>query len=398
MPSRMPFIFLPRPNTLLCTLLSAMLLLLHGLPLQAQPPTPSTAQAVNKKHSAAHKHKGASKTRAPVPVPAPGTGKAIDPATLERFIDEMVTQQAFDRAMLQNLFRQVRQLPAVIDAMTPPAQAPMRSWRSYRAAFLNEARLSAGDQYLQRHREVLARARSQYGVPEEVIAAILGVETIYGRNTGNWRVIDALATMALGSANGMPPGSLPRAEFFRDELASFLVFARDQQLDALSVRGSYAGAFGIPQFMPGSWRRWGIDFDGDGRADLRASHADAIGSVANFLASHGWERDAPIAFDAQLQGEAWRTLIDGTVKPVQSLATLAAAGARIAPLGGEALPQPDPTLDPARLGILIELRSSDADPAYRIGLHNFWVITRYNRSSFYASAVLDFALALRARR
>jgi membrane-bound lytic murein transglycosylase B len=300
--------------------------------------------------------------------------------------------------MLQNLFRQVRQLPAVIDAMTPPAQAPVRSWRSYRAAFLNEARLSAGDQSLQRHREVLARARSQYGVPEEVIAAILGVETIYGRNTGNWRVIDALATMALGSANGMPPGSLPRAEFFRDELASFLMFARDQQLDALSVRGSYAGAFGIPQFMPGSWRRWGIDFDGDGRADLRASHADAIGSVANFLASHGWERDAPIGFDAQLQGEAWRTLIDGTVKPVQSLATLAAAGARIAPLGGEPLPQPDPALDPARLGILIELRSSDADPAYRIGLHNFWVITRYNRSSFYASAVLDFALALRARR
>jgi len=196
---------------------------------------------------------------------------------VRQFIAEMVDRHGFAGKELRKLFSQARFQPTIIKAITPPTEPRAKSWQAYRALFLTPQRIEAGIEFRERHREALSRAVELYGVPEEIIVAIIGVETVYGRNTGNYRVIDALTTLAFDYP--------PRAEFFRTELENYLLFARDAGIDTLSLRGSYAGAIGIPQFMPGSYRRYAVDLDGDGKQDLSGSFADAIGSVANFPAS-----------------------------------------------------------------------------------------------------------------
>jgi membrane-bound lytic murein transglycosylase B len=259
-----------------------------------------------------------------------------------------------------------------------PRQAD--SWEAYRAQFLSDRHVRAGLEYWKAHRAALARARAEYGVPEEIIVAIIGVETFYGRNTGRWRVIDALATLAFDYP--------PRARFFRGELESYLLFARDLQLDVFSVKGSYAGAIGIPQFMPGSYLRYAVDFDGDRRIDLRDNPVDAIGSVANFLLRHGWRAGAPVQRGARVNGEIPPELLAPDALPRNTLEELRLAGVapRGAPLPGE-----------TRV-TLLKLATPERPADYRIGLHNLYVLTRYNRSLFYAFAVADLAEALRAAR
>jgi membrane-bound lytic murein transglycosylase B len=252
-----------------------------------------------------------------------------------------------------------------------------RSWQAYRALFLTPQRIEAGAEFRQRHRQSLARATELYGVPEEIIVAIIGVETVYGRNTGGYRVIDALTTLAFDYR--------PRAEFFRAELEHFLLYARDAGIDTLALKGSYAGAIGIPQFMPGSYRRYAVDLDGDGRQDLSGSFADAIGSVANFLKSHGWETGQPVAFPAQVQGENYRKLVDAGIKPVYRCSDF--AGFNVS-AGGETGPD-----TPCAL---IELPTPGEASQYLAGRNNFYVLTRYNRSSLYAAAVLDLAQAVKS--
>ncbi len=221
----------------------------------------------------------------------------------------------------------------------------------------------------------------EYGIPEEIIAAIIGVETFYGRNMGRWRVIDALTTLSFDYPE--------RAAYFRGELENYLIYARGADLNVFSVLGSYAGAIGMPQFMPGSYLRFAVDYDSDGSIDLRASSADAIGSVANFLAKHGWKSGAPVMSAAVLEGDAYRGLIDGAVLPKIRMDALRAAGVRASD-GAPAIPDD-------MLGVLIELDTPTRASEFRIGFHNFWVLTRYNRSALYASAVADFAAALRER-
>jgi membrane-bound lytic murein transglycosylase B len=216
-------------------------------------------------------------------------------------------------------------------------------------------------------------------VPEEIIVAIIGVETVYGRQMGTWRVIDALSTLAFDYA--------PRAEFFRGELEQYLLFARDAGIDVFSVRGSYAGAIGIPQFMPGSYRRFAVDFDGDGAIDLRASPADAIGSVANFLVRHGWRRGERVHLPAHVAGETYRPLLEAGIEPKTALAEIKRYGVET---------RTDLALDTPVA--LIELESPGAATEYRLGLRNFYVLTRYNRSVLYASAVYDLAQEIRAKR
>jgi membrane-bound lytic murein transglycosylase B len=296
---------------------------------------------------------------------------------VRQFIADMVDKHGFIRKELRSLFSKARFQPAIIKAITPPIEPRARSWQAYRALFLTPQRIQAGAEFRERHREALARAAELYGVPEEIVVAIIGVETVYGRNTGSYRVIDALSTLAFDYP--------PRAEFFRGELEHYLLYARDAGIDTLALKGSYAGAIGIPQFMPGSYRRYAVDLDGDGRQDLSGSFADAIGSVANFLKAHGWERGQPVAFAAQVRGGNYRKLVDAGIKPTYRCGDLAEFGVSAS---GET--RPDAAC------ALIELETPGEANEYLVGLDNFYVLTRYNRSSLYATAVLELAQAVKS--
>ena len=298
-------------------------------------------------------------------------------AEVRQFIDEMVDRHGFVKKELRTLFSRARFQPNIIKAITPPTEPRARSWQAYRALFLTPQRIAAGAEFRQRHAVALARATELYGVPEEIIVAIIGVETVYGRNTGSYRVIDALATLAFDYP--------PRAEFFRTELENFLLYARDAGIDTLALKGSYAGAIGIPQFMPGSYRRYAVDLDGDGRQDLSGSFADAIGSVANFLQAHGWETGQPVAFPAQVQGENYRKLVDAGIKPTYRCGDFAGFGVNSS---GET--------NPDAPCALIELATPGETTEYLAGLNNFYVLTRYNRSSLYAAAVIELAQAVKS--
>lgn len=295
------------------------------------------------------------------------------------FIRDIAERHAFVESELKFLFSRTRRMESVLKAITPPKDPRERSWRAYRERFVNEARIGEGVAFWRRHAEPLMRAAEAHGVPEEIIVAIIGVETLYGRNAGSFRVIDALATLAF-----LYP---PRAGYFRSELEQYLLFAREAGLDVFSVRGSYAGAIGIPQFMPGSYRRFAVDFDGDGAVDLRASPADAVGSVANFLKEHGWRRGEPVQLPAHVAGEAHRAMLEAGIEPKFSLASLRQHGV-----------ETRSSLPVETTVALIDLPTPDAPTEYRLGMRNFYVLTRYNRSSFYAAAVYDLAQELKNRR
>jgi membrane-bound lytic murein transglycosylase B len=295
-------------------------------------------------------------------------------AEVQDFIRELAARHGFIEHELRYLFSRVRRTEPVLEAIKPPPPKA-RSWEEYRANFVNPPRIRAGAEFWQKHRRALERAEQRYGVPAEYIVAIVGVETFYGRNAGRWRVVDALTTLAFDYP--------PRASFFRSELEQYLLLSRELGTDVFSTRGSYAGAIGIPQFMPSSTRRFAVDFDGNGAIDLRRSPADAIGSVANFLKEHGWQAGGEVLFEARVGGEAGRALADGSVDPKHGPGDLRAAGVEF-----DGLPE-------GVRAVLVELETPDKPSEYRVGLHNFWVITRYNRSAFYASVVHDLAQALK---
>jgi membrane-bound lytic murein transglycosylase B len=312
---------------------------------------------------------------AALPAAVPAAAKTYaERDEVQAFIREISAKHGFAEPELQHLFSRVRRTEPILEAIKPqPPKA--RSWEEYRGNFVNEKRIAAGTEFWTKHRRALERAEQRYGVPAEYIVGIIGVETYYGRNAGRWRVMDALTTLAFDYG--------PRAPFFRSELEHYLLLAREQGKDAFSMRGSYAGAIGIPQFMPSSTRRYAVDFDGNGAVDLRKSAVDAIGSVANFLREHGWQPGAEVLIEARVGGDAWRALADGSVDPKHAQADLRAAGVEF-----DGLPE-------GVRAILIELETPDKPSDYRIGLHNFWVLTRYNRSAFYATAVHDLAQALK---
>jgi len=309
--------------------------------------------------------------------------RADDPATfagrpeVQSFIRELVERHAFDAGELHAVFTRARREEAVLTAVQTQPEALARSWVDYRATFVNERLVRAGLAFWREHRSQLERARRTYGVPEEIIVAILGVETFYGRNTGRWRVIDALATLAFDYA--------PRAPYFRGELENYLLFAREAELDVFALKGSYAGAIGIPQFMPTSYLRYAVDFDGDGVSDLSGNAADAIGSVGNFLKQHGWRRGEPVQLGARVNGDSHGAFADGNPLPRHTLEELTLAGIE----SRGALPA-------GTRAALLELRSPERPSEYRLGLQNFYVLTRYNRAVFYAMAVSDLGEALRA--
>ncbi len=306
-------------------------------------------------------------------------GVADRPAVRE-FIRGMVERHRFDEQVLLELFAQVRTSPDVLRLIAPARPGFKRSWSVYRARFLDPVRIREGARFWRENQAAIARAAHQYGVPPEIIVSIIGVETIYGRVMGEFRVIDALTTLAFEDPR--------RADYFREELADFLLYTRDSRLDALTLRGSFAGAIGIPQFMPGSIRRFAVDFDGDANIDLRASPADAIGSVARFLAEHGWRSGEPTHFRASFDdGGRIVPLIDAGIEPRWKQPELIAYGV--------SSPDEIPVDMPLAL---VELPNGDAPSVYFLGAPNFYVVTRYNRSSFYAMAVIELAATLKAGR
>jgi membrane-bound lytic murein transglycosylase B len=294
--------------------------------------------------------------------------------------DELAERRGLDHEWVRRAIGQAQLLPVVVRLVQPAPAGTAKNWRVYRSRFIDPVRINAGVKFWQDNQEILERAETEYGVPAEIIVGIIGVETIYGQQTGNFRVIDTLATLAFNFPESHPRAA-ERRDYFRRELEHFLVMQNQLQADPLKPLGSYAGAMGMPQFMPSSWVRWAVDFDADGRIDLTRSAADVIGSVANYFKSYGWNPGMPthfpVSFDpTTLDKEA---LLAPDILPTFSVPSFMAKGAV---LEGPALEHQGPLA-------LVELQNGDAPPQYVAGTENFYVITRYNWSSYYAMAVIE---------
>ena len=307
------------------------------------------------------------------------------------FEEQMVRQHGFEPDALAALLAQVRFIDAAVELVKPAPAGKPKNWQAYRARFIEPVRIAAGVAFWNAHAATLARAEAQYGVPADIVVGIIGVETVYGRNTGRFRVMDVLTTLAF--AYPQAPNQAARRQFFRGELENTLLLARKTHIDPLSLLGSFAGAVGLPQFMPGSILAYGVDFDGDGQIDLRNSADDAIGSVARFLQQHGWQgaqgtQGAAVVFAADLAaGGAWQSAIDQGLTASYRAEELAALGA----VSTAALPE-------GMLFGLIDLQNGAEATEYWFATNNFFAITHYNRSYFYAMSVLELGQAVRRAR
>ncbi len=310
---------------------------------------------------------------------------------VQDFTAMMVDQHGFARADVEAVFKNARHIDSAIQLVKPAPVGQPKNWQAYRARFVEPKRIAAGLAFWNEHAEALTRAEKEYGVPAEIIVGILGIETLYGQNTGSFRVIDVLATLGFDYPD--TPNRAARMDYFRSELENALLFARESSIDPFSLKGSYAGAIGLPQFMPGSIRKFAVDYDGDGKIDLRNSPEDAIGSIANFLAQHGWHRGEPTVFPAGVTTpvedgkNAWPSYIGQSLEAKFSLAELKAAGVR-------------PTVEPPQdmpFG-LIDLQNGTEPTEYWLGGPNFFAITQYNRSYFYAMSVIELGREVRTLR
>jgi len=317
-------------------------------------------------------------------------GEAVDFSewqAVREFQDELVAKYGFDRAALAETVRQARFIDSAVQLVKPAPPGKPKNWSAYSARFIEPIRIGAGVRFWNENAETLARAEAEYGVPAEIIVGIIGVETIYGRDTGRFRVVDVLATLAFAYPEA--PNRNDRMQFFRDELASTLVLARKEGIDPFSLLGSFAGAVGMPQFMPGNILKYGVDYDGDGIVDLRGSPADAIGSVANFLIEHGWDRhnSGPSVFEANVApSQSWQPLLGGLAARYSPSELQDAGVATRTTLPGD------------RLYGLIDLQNGADATEYWVANANFFAITKYNRSYFYAMSVVELGRAIRLSR
>ncbi|QEL12776.1 lytic murein transglycosylase B [Kushneria phosphatilytica] len=312
----------------------------------------------------------------------PATGQAaqdFDPAShpkVEQMIEHL-SSQGLDRKALIRAMDDATHQQSIIDAISRPAEGRL-SWEKYRNIFIQPSRVSAGVQFIIDHRQAMQRAEDRYGVEPEVIAAIIGVETFYGRHKGSYRVIDSLSTLAFDYPK--------RADFFRGELEAYLTLTLQQGLDPLSLKGSYAGAMGYPQFIPTSYQAYAVDFDNDGIRDLWHEPVDAIGSVANYLAEHGWQHGKPIMIPAAVDGSPNQQIDFNAVStPDQPVSRFEQMGLR-----------PKKSLSADTKVMPLALDFEDGHKRYAFGLNNFYVITRYNHSHLYAAAVTTLAERIHA--
>jgi membrane-bound lytic murein transglycosylase B len=309
---------------------------------------------------------------------APGLAGAYENAAqVDAFIAEMTREHGFAEAPLREMFAGAERKQPILDAISRPAER-VKPWKEYRPIFITDARIAQGVEFWNRHAEALARAEREYGVPAQVIVAIIGVETFFGRNTGSWRVLDALATLGFDYP--------PRADFFRKELREFLLLTREQQVDPLALKGSYAGAMGLPQFMPSSFRAYAVDFDRDGHIDIWNNPVDAIGSVASYFQRHGWVAGDPVVTRARIEGTRFADGLTEGLEPVKSVGDLRQLGWT-----------PLDAVDDNYAVTAFRLEGAEGDEFW-MGLPNFYVITRYNRSVMYAMAVHQLSAALLTQR
>ena len=304
------------------------------------------------------------------------------------FLDDMAARHGFDRAELDVLIGKVRYVETTVQLMKPAPPGKPKNWHAYSARFIEPVRINAGVKFWRENADALARAERQYGVPANIIVGIIGVETVYGRNTGRFRVLDALTTLAFSYPES--PTRAARMAYFKGELENALLFARKDGIDPLTLLGSYAGAIGLPQFMPGSIMKYAVDFDGDGHIDLRNSTADAIGSVAHFLVEHGWKRDDPATSVYPVTvspSRAWEKFLGQGLSAKFSLEELQQAG-----VASVAAPPQN------MLYGLIDLQNGSEATEYSLASNNFFAITQYNRSYFYAMSVIDLGKAVSEAR
>ena len=296
------------------------------------------------------------------------------------FAEDMAARRNLDPAWVKRMVGQAQNLSIVSRLMQPPPAGQPKNWSAYRGRFIDPVRIAAGVRFWQEQRGTLERAEQEFGVPAEIIVGIIGVETIYGQQMGDFRILDALATLAFDFPESHPRAA-ERTKYFRGELEQFLAWHESAHSNPLAPRGSYAGAWGMPQFMPSSLARWGVDYDGDKRVDLARSPEDVIGSVANYFKGYGWVSGMPthypVRFDAAtLDKDA---LLAPDILPTFTVARFQEKGAV---LEGAALEHKGPLA-------LIELQNGAEPASYVAGTENFYVITRYNWSSYYAMAVIE---------
>ena len=308
--------------------------------------------------------------------PQPAAAIDIKRAEVKEFIAHMSDTYGFKKRALRKLLKSADSQPAILDAMSKPAEKA-KLWYEYRPIFLNERRIREGTEFWIAHRQALDQASIKSGVAPEYLAAILGVETYYGRLTGTYRVLDALVTLSFDYP--------PREKFFRDELEQFLLLARDSHLDPKTLKGSYAGAMGAPQFMPSNYRRYAVDADANGRIDLWNDWPDVCASVGNYLKEHGWNAGEPVLEEATVPAEKAGDLDGRKLALSETIGSLEAKGVSF-----------DAPLPPEAPAILIAVDEADG-VHWRVGYNNFFVITRYNHSALYAMAVFELATAVKQR-
>lgn len=299
-------------------------------------------------------------------------------ADVKHFIDEMVDDHGFDRNYLERKFATARRLDNVLESIARPAEKEL-AWWQYRPIFVSSKRSNRGKVFMQKYRDILNRAEKEFGVPAEIITAIIGVETYYGKLTGKYTVFDSLTTLGFDYP--------PRSSFFKSELKQFLLLSKEEDISVEAMTGSYAGAMGMPQFISSSYRRYAVDFDGDGKRDLWNSVPDVIGSVANYFSEHGWRKGEPVTHPVTVNNTS---ILENknTLKPYVTVKQLMQQGVTLKP--GASLQQPDNK----QLATLLTFEGKKGDEHW-IGLNNFYVITRYNHSELYAMAVFQLSEMLK---
>ena len=295
---------------------------------------------------------------------------------VKEFVSHMASTYSFKKRTLRKLLSSAQIQPAILEAMEKPAEKA-KLWYEYRPIFLNERRIKEGTDFWLAHRQALEQAGAQSGVAPEYIAAILGVETYYGRLTGTYRVLDALSTLAFEYP--------ARGKYFRDELEQYLLLTRDTHMDPKTLKGSYAGAMGAPQFMPTAYRKYAVDADANGHVDLWGSWADVCASVGNYLKENGWNAGEPVLSEATVTADKPDTLDGRKVALSETVASLMQHGVSF-----------QAALPPESAAMLIAADEADG-PHWRVGYNNFYVITRYNHSPLYAMAVFELASAIKQR-
>jgi membrane-bound lytic murein transglycosylase B len=317
-------------------------------------------------------------------------GMASGPSYAKRkdvmaWAEKLAKEQQLNEQWVKAQLAQAKFIPSIPKLILPPKQVSQKNWAAYQARFIEPKRIQAGVEFWKRNQAVLSKAENTYGVPAWLVVGIIGVETFYGQHTGNFRTLDALSTLTFDFP-AEHPRAVERQAFFAKELAQFLVLTHKEKIKPQSIKGSYAGAMGLPQFMPSSWAKFAVDFDGDQHIDLFGNTADVVGSVANYFKAFQWQTGMPTHFPVSFSRELldMDSLMAPDILPTFSVASMSAKGAV---LEGAALQHAGPLA-------LIELLNGDEPPSYVAGTENFYAITRYNWSSYYAMAVIELGQAV----